>query len=283
MTTPHERPPTDPTAPSADEQAWFEANRAMWDERVPIHVAGDFYDVAGFEAGASTLRPFEVDELGDVQDRELLHLQCHFGLDTLSWARRGAKVTGLDFSAPAVEAARKVAERVGIAARFVHANVYDARAALDRDYDVVYTGLGALCWLPDLDRWADVVAGLTRPGGTVYLSEFHPITDTLGDEALTFERDYFGGGPHVWDEPGTYAALEASTTANLSYEWIHPVSDVIQALLSRGLVLQSFREHDYTLFPRWPFLVNQGNHQYRLPDDLPKLPLMYSLRLTKPN
>ena len=269
------RPPPD------EESSWFEANRAMWDERVPIHVAGDFYDVAGFERGRSTLRPFELAELGDVSGRDLVHLQCHFGLDTLSWARRGARVTGLDFSRPAVEAARSLADRTGLEARFVHANVYDAVEALGRRYDIVYTGIGALCWLPDLGRWAEVVSTLTRHGGTVYLAEFHPLTDTLAEESLTFERDYFDEGPHAWDEPGTYADLDAETSANLSYEWIHPLSRVVEALLGQGLVLESFREHDYTLFPRWPFLVRHGRDAYRLPEGKPCLPLMYSLRLRK--
>src|SRR4051794_13740348 len=134
---------------------WRAVNRALWDERVPIHVDSGFYDVAGFLAGGSTLRAFEIDELGDIDGRSLVHPQCHFGLDTLSWARRGARVTGLDFSRPAVEAARDVAARGGLEARFVDADVYDAPQALDGErFDIVYTGLGALNWLPDVAAWA---------------------------------------------------------------------------------------------------------------------------------
>ena len=145
---------------------WREANRASWDERVPIHASGEFYDVAGFRSGQERLRPFEISEVGDVTGKELVHLQCHFGIDTLSWARRGARVVGLDFSAPAIGEARRLAAELGLDADFVRSDVYDAPGSLGgRDFDVVYTGLGAINWLPDIRRWAGVAAALVRPGG----------------------------------------------------------------------------------------------------------------------
>ena len=144
---------------------WREVNRANWDERVPIHVSGEFYDVASFKGGQERLQPFEIDEVGDVRGKKLLHLQCHFGIDTLSWARRGARVTGLDFSAPAVEAARGLAKEMGLEATFVHSDVYDAGGATGgRTFDIVYTGRGAIIWLPDIGRWAEVVMDLLKPG-----------------------------------------------------------------------------------------------------------------------
>jgi 2-polyprenyl-3-methyl-5-hydroxy-6-metoxy-1,4-benzoquinol methylase len=261
-----------------------EVNRASWDERVPIHVGGEFYDVAGFKAGEEHLRPFELEEMGDVSGKELLHLQCHFGKDTLSWARRGARVTGLDFSAPAIEAARGLAAEIGVEAEFVRSDVYEARQALGgRTFDVVYTGLGALNWLPDIARWAEVAAGLVRPGGFLYLAEFHPFADVFGDDDLTVEHDYFHSEePTVWDEAGTYADLEAETENNVTYEWNHTLSDVVTALIDAGLVLQFLHEHDYTLFPRWPILEKTGFDTYRLPDGTPRIPLMYSLKAAKP-
>ena len=260
------------------ERDYFETNRAMWDERVPIHVGGRFYDVDGFKAGGETLREFELAELGDVSGKDLLHLQCHFGKDTLSWARRGARVTGLDFSAPAIEAARRIAAEAGLEADFVAANVYDAVEALGgRSFDVAYTGLGALNWLPDLARWAEVVAALVRPGGVLYLSEFHPLSDILADDELVVAYPYFHREPLSWDEPGTYADLEATTSHNRSFEWIHPLSEAVTVLLDAGFTLELLHEHDYTLFPRWPFLEQEGPI-YRLPADRPALPLMYSLR-----
>jgi 2-polyprenyl-3-methyl-5-hydroxy-6-metoxy-1,4-benzoquinol methylase len=266
------------------QDSWREANRANWDERVPIHTGGDFYDVEAFKAGQQRLRPFELEEVGDVSGKDLLHLQCHFGIDTLSWARRGARVTGLDFSAPAVEAARALAEEMGLDADFVRSDVYEAGEALGgRTFDVVYTGLGALNWLPDIGRWARVAAGRVRPGGFLYLSEFHPFTNVFADADLTVEHDYFHSAePEVWDEPGTYADLDAETEHNLTYEWKHTLSDVVTALIDAGLVLEFLHEHDYTLFPRWPVLEKTGFDTYRLPEGTPRIPLMYSLLARRP-
>ncbi len=264
---------------------WREANRSNWDERVPIHVSGEFYAVAGFKAGEERLRPFELSEVGSVTGKDLVHLQCHFGIDTLSWARRGARVVGLDFSAPAIEEARRLADELGLEADFVQSDVYGAVEALGgRDFDVVYTGLGALNWLPDIRGWAGVVASLVRPGGFLYLSEFHPFSWVFGDEDLTVAHDYFHGEePGVWDEPGTYADLETETVYNRTYEWNHTLGEVVSAVIEAGLVLEFLHEHDYTLFPRWPFLEKSGFDTYRLPDGTPKLPLMYSLRARRPD
>jgi SAM-dependent methyltransferase len=262
---------------------WRGKNRESWDERVPIHVSGQFYDVASFKAGEERLQAFEIAEVGDVSGKDLLHLQCHFGIDTLSWARRGARVAGLDFSAPAVETARSLASELGLDATFVQSDVYEAAEALEgRTFDVVYTGRGALNWLPDIERWAGVVASLVRPGGFLYLAEFHPFINVFGDEDLTVEHDYFQGeAPQVWDEPGTYADFEAETHHNLTYEWNHPLGEVVSAVVSAGLTVELLHEYDYTMFPRWPFLVKSGFDTYRPPEGAPKIPLMYSLRARK--
>ena len=265
-------------------EEWREKNRESWDERVPIHVSGPFYDVASFKAGEERLQPFEIEEVGDVSGKDLVHLQCHFGIDTLSWARRGARVAGLDFSGPAVETARSLASELGLDATFVQSDVYEAVDALEgRLFDVVYTGRGALNWLPDLGPWAEVVAALVRPEGFLYLAEFHPFTDVFGDDDLTVEHDYFQGeAPQVWDEPGTYADLEAETRHNLTYEWNHPLGEVVSAVISAGFTVELLNEYDYTMFPRWPFLEKSGFDTYRLPEGKPRLPLMYSLRARKP-
>ncbi len=262
---------------------WFETNRANWDERVPIHTSGDFYDVEGFKKGDERLRPFEVEEVGDVAGKSLLHLQCHFGMDTLDWARRGAKVVGLDFSKPAVEAARRLASDMGeIGAEFVESNVYDAREALGgRTFDIVYTGLGALNWLPDIEKWAEAASSLVKPGGFLYVSEFHPFTEVFGDDGLTVEHDYFRDEPMVWDDPGTYADLEAETVNNKTFEWNHGLGEVVSAVVSAGLSLELLHEHDFTLFPRWPILEKSGFDTYRLPEGVPKIPLMYSMKAEK--
>jgi SAM-dependent methyltransferase len=252
-------------------------NRANWDARVPVHVGSAFYDVEGFKAGRSPLRRFELDEVGDVSGRRLVHLQCHIGLDTLGWARLGAEVTGLDFSEAAVEQARALAAECGIPARFVTADVYDAVEALGETYDIVYTGVGALVWLPDMTRWARAVAALLRPGGFLYLAEFHPFADVLDDETgATVTHDYFQRGPHVWDEPYTYtdgAALAHTRTM----QFRHGLGEIVTALAAAGLRLEFLHEHDHTLFRRYGTLV-AGDGGYRLPYGAPRLPLMFSLR-----
>jgi 2-polyprenyl-3-methyl-5-hydroxy-6-metoxy-1,4-benzoquinol methylase len=259
-------------------EEWLALNRALWDERVPIHVASAFYDVDGFVAGGSTLRPFEVEEVGDVAGLTLLHAQCHFGLDTLSWARRGARVTGLDFSEPAINAARQLGADAGIEAEFVAADVYKAVEALGgRRFDLVYTGLGALNWLPDIEGWARVMAALVAPGGRMYLAEFHPFSGVFADDELAVKYPYFHAEPFVWDEPGTYADPAATTAHNRSMEWNHGLGAVVSALVAAGLRLEFLHEHDHTLFARWPFLERESDGTYRLPDGTPSLPLMYSV------
>lgn len=267
---------------------WVELNRSWWDERVPIHTASELYDLPGFLADpeATTLRPFEIEEVGDVDGLTLFHPQCHFGMDSLSWARRGARVTGLDFSAAAVAAAHAAAGDAGLDARFVTGNVYDAVDAVDgRTFDVVYSGLGAINWLPDIGRWAQVMGALVRPGGTFYLAEFHPVGAVFGDEDLVVTYPYFRSDdtPMVFDEPGTYAQLDARTEHNRTVEWTHPLGSVVSAVIEAGLTIELFHEFDYTLYPRWPFLVRRGHRNaFHLPDDVPSLPLMYSLRARKP-
>ncbi|MFT2016206.1 class I SAM-dependent methyltransferase [Streptomyces sp. 796.1] len=268
---------------------WREANRARWDERVPIHLTSDYYDLEAFRAGRDPLCDFQIDEVGDVTGKSLLHLQCHIGLDTLSFARRGAaRVVGLDFSEPAVAAARGLATELGLTpdrAGFVTADVYDAVAAVpDAAYDVVYTGIGALCWLPDLERWAQVAAELVAPGGFLYLSEFHPLTDALDDaSASRIAHDYFSREPWIDETPGTYTDFDAPTRNNRSVEWQHPLGAVVSALAAQGLRIEFLREHDKTLFARFGSLQRvAGTPYYRLPPGQPRIPLMYSLRASKP-
>ncbi|MGZ4718443.1 MAG: class I SAM-dependent methyltransferase [Acidimicrobiales bacterium] len=259
-------------------------NRALWDDRVPAHVASDFYDVDGFKAGRVTVEPFEIEEVGPVDGLDLVHLQCHFGLDTLSWARLGAHVTGLDFSEPAVAAARRLAADIGVDAQFVTSDVHDAVAALGgRQFDVVYTGLGALNWLPDMDRWAGVVEQLLRPGGFLYLAEFHPLGDVFAYQDLTVAHSYWTGPEGMRSEgDGSYVETDDRFEHTESFEWNHPLSRVIGALLQRGLVLESFHEHPFTLYRRWPFLERRADGTYWMPDEMPQLPLIYSLKARKP-
>ncbi|MFF8895947.1 class I SAM-dependent methyltransferase [Streptomyces lydicus] len=267
---------------------WREANRARWDERVALHTASDFYDQERFRRVRDVLRAFETAEVGDVTGRSLLHLQCHFGQDTLSWAHRGAaRVVGLDFSEPAVEAARELAAELGYGpdrAAFVAADVYDAAEAVPDDaYDIVYTGIGALNWLPDLERWADTAASLVAPGGFLYLAEFHPLCDALDDETGSrIVHDYFSRDAWVDEMPGSYTDFDAQTVNNRSVEWQHPIGEVVSALAGAGLRLEFLHEHDMTMFQRFGALRRADDGFYRFPGDRPRVPLMYSLRASRP-
>ncbi|MGF1342482.1 class I SAM-dependent methyltransferase [Streptomyces flavovirens] len=273
-------------APTPDD--WRQANRARWDERVAVHAAGDYYDLDSFLAGREALRDFEIAEVGDVTGRTLLHLQCHIGLDTLSWARHGAaQVVGLDFSEPAVETARGLARSLDLPperAMFVAADVYEAAEAVpDPAYDIVYTGVGALNWLPDVDRWAETAASLVRPGGFLYLAEFHPLTDCLDDETgSTVAYDYFSREAWVDETSGTYADPAAETVHNRSVEWQHPLGDVVSALAAAGLRIDFLHEHDATLFARYQALRRHADGYYRFPADRPRIPMMYSLKASRP-
>jgi 2-polyprenyl-3-methyl-5-hydroxy-6-metoxy-1,4-benzoquinol methylase len=264
-------------------RAGLRANRARWDEAAPIHAQSELYDLAGFRAGRDDIRPFELQEIGVVQGRELLHLQCHLGTDTLSWARHGARVAGLDFSRNAIEIATALAAECEVDARFWCSDVYDAVAAVEgRRFDIVYTGIGALGWLPDLHAWAQVVAELLRPGGILYLVEIHPIVVGVVNDGRTLSQDIFRAGFSEWDEPlGTYAAPTAKLEHTTTFERVHAISDVIMSVLDAGLVLELFHEQAYTNVP-WSWTVCGEDGYHRLPEGWPQFPLTYSLRARRP-
>ena len=278
----------------------FEANRAWWDGVVPIHEASRGYDREGFLRGEKPLCPVEAAELGPyVAGRTLLHLQCHFGIDTLNWARRGATVTGLDFSEPAIEAARRLAQQSGIPGRFVCANVYDAPAALGERFDVVYTGIGAINWLPDIRGWAAVVAACVRPGGRFYLYETHPMLATLdparSDGALVVRDPYFERpDPIVTETDSTYVD-GPKFAARRNCEWNHGLGEIVTALLDAGLAIDFVREHREVPWQALPSMEPvgpgtsgadgryQSNRMWRLPEAQRDLvPLMVSILATAP-
>jgi SAM-dependent methyltransferase len=258
---------------------WRGLNRANWDDRVPVHLASSFYDLPAFRTGADTLRPFEPAEAGDVTGKRLVHLQCHIGLDTLSWARRGARVSGLDFSAPAISAASALASELGIEATFVVSDVYDAVVALGGGrFDIVYTGIGALAWLPDIPRWAGVVAELLAPGGFLYLVEGHPFAQTLDDATgLVVSRDYFDSEPWVEDWTHTYTDGPALEHVR-SVQFQHGLGEVITALVEAGLRIEFLHEFEFDAFERYESLRRADDGTYRFPPGRPRVPLIFSVR-----
>ena len=263
------------------------ANRHWWDSTVPVHVASDFYDVEGWLADQRGPRAHEAAVLGDVTGLDLVHLQCHFGKDTLSWARAGARVTGLDFSPPAIEAARHLAERAGLSSvsAFVCAPLSDAVDVLGAgSFDVVYVSLGALCWLPSIDEWAGQVAGLLRPGGRLFLHEVHPLSAALSDDDLTLVYPYFEEAAAVVDaEAGSYADQSATDAlpGDPTYTWNHGMGEIIGAVVSHGLRIDRLDEHDWTSFARYPWLVQHGEEEFVIPADRLRIPLSFTLVATK--
>jgi SAM-dependent methyltransferase len=267
-----------------DKVDWLALNRANWDDRVPVHLSSAFYDLAGFRAGASSLRPFEAAEAGPVAGRRLVHLQCHIGLDTLSWARLGAVVSGLDFSPPAISAASSLAGELGLAAEFVVSDVYDAVAAFGgRSFDIVYTGTGALVWLPDIAGWARVVSELLVPGGFLYLVEGHPFAQVLesASAGLVVARDYFDASPQVEDYAYTYTDGPALAHPR-QVEFQHGLGEVITALTEAGLRVEFLHEHDFDAWRRFESMQREEDGTYRFAPGQPRVPLMYSLRASAP-
>ncbi|MFA4965759.1 MAG: methyltransferase domain-containing protein [Thermoleophilia bacterium] len=270
---------------------YLKANLANWDERVEAHAGSPLYDVKGFKAGRTSLASIERDELGPYVHRgtTLLHLQCHFGLDTLSWARAGATVTGVDFSGQAIARARALAAEVGLAgnATFVQSDLDRAPTVLGGVFDVVFTSWGALNWLGDLERWAQVAAGYVRPGGVFYLAEFHPYVFLLADDStpddLRIGYPYFQRGePLRFDEPGSYADRQAVTEHNVTYEWTHGFAEVIDPLLRNGLRLEHLHEFPFTRDGLvFPFLEKDANGDLRVKGRHDDFPLSYSLLMTK--
>lgn len=252
------------------EASYFAMNRAGWDKRARAHFSSDFYDVDGFLAGETSLREIELSELVDVAGKRLLHLQCHFGLDTLSWVRRGAHCTGVDLSPVAIEQANALAERAGLEAEFVCSDVYGFQRPEPEPYDVVFTSYGALCWLPDLDRWAGVVAANLRVGGTFYMAEFHPVQE------LVAGYSYFSRGEPDVETEGTYIENGDEVTAEMA-TWAHPLSEVINALLRAGIQLERLVEYPFSPYDCFENLVEREPGRFFLDHQGQDVPLVYSL------
>ena len=268
---------------------WRELNRANWDERVAVHLGGPGYDLGPLRAGQGRLNAIEEAELGSVAGLRVLHLQCHFGKDSMILAQRGAEVTGLDFSGAAVDAAHRLAAELGLAARFVQADLYDAAAAIPEpgSFDLVFTTWGTITWLPDIARWARVVAHFLRPGGALYFADAHPAALVFDDMAGVdasgrpgWFMPYFGGEPLVLDDPSDYAEPGASLTNQRQVNWLHTLGDVLGALHDAGLRLEWLHEHPRVTWRMFRCLLRDADGCWAWPDR-PWLPLSFSLRAVR--
>ncbi len=270
---------------------WRALNRANWDERVPVHLASALYDVTPLRAGTARLNPIEEAELGPVDGLRVLHLQCHFGRDSLILAQCGATVVGLDFSPPAIAAARALAEELGLAerARFIEADLYDAPAAIAEpaSFDRVFTTWGTICWLPDIAGWARVVAHFLKPGGSFYFADGHPAALVLDDRTQHadgspgFYLPYLRNEPLLFDDPTDYADATAQLANARTCQWLHPIGTVVTALIQAGLRLDWLHEHPAVTWRMFNCLAEGEDGMFRWPGP-PWLPLSYSLQATQP-
>lgn len=256
------------------EEHYFEMNRVGWDRRAKVHFESRFYDVDGFLANTTSLREIELEELQDVAGKRLLHLQCHFGLDTLSWARKGAVCTGVDISPVAVQKARELAVKTQLDASFVCSDVYGFEASESETFDIVFTSYGAVCWLPDLSRWAEIAASNLAVGGRFYMVEFHPIYDLLAGYS------YFTRSVPDIDEEGTYTENGADTMAQLA-TWAHPLSSVINALIGAGLHIEHISEFPYSPYNCFEGMVEREAGRFYLSHKGNDVPIVYSISARK--
>lgn len=262
----------------------FAANRANWDERAAIHSLDEtgFYQLARLKAGESVLDPIAAEGMGDVAGLSIAHLQCHIGTDTLSLALKGAAVTGLDFSPAALATARGLAAHLKIEAPFIEGNVYDARSLLTGHFDRVFVSWGAINWLPDIAAWAKTCASLLKPGGELFLAEAHPAIlcfDWDGQKIVPkFDRQTPRDRPITEDVPVTYTGAARELKARRTYEWMHPLDAILNALSGAGLALACFDEHEALPYALFGNMERGAGGLYRLPAAHPRLPLAFSLR-----
>ena len=258
---------------------WLETNRANWDDRTHVHLTSAFYDVGGWLQRGEGPEPREAMLLGDVSGQHLVHLQCHFGMDTLAWARAGAFVTGVDFSHEAILAARELAERAGLAdrSRFVESNVLAAAAVLEQRYDIVYISLGSLCWLPRIEEWAEAAVGLMAPHGRLLLHDVHPLAFSLDDDGASFAYPYFEEADAVLTEEARTYTDGGAIAHTASYQWNHSLGDIVTALASQGLRISALFEHDWTRYQAFPSLVRDADGRWHWPAGVIRLPLSFTL------
>ncbi len=282
------------SSPHIDPSAWFDDNRRNWDDRSALHQAAGYGIQRLIDDPAAiseTLAP-DVERLGDLRGRDVVHLQCHLGTDTIGLARLGARrVVGVDLSGESLRRARTIAADAGAEVEYVEANVYDAREAVEGDFDLVYTSLGVLCWLPDIDGWARVVAALLAPGGRFFIRDDHPMFMTVGEDVsdgLRIEQPYFQQDhPLTWEDEGSYVEAAGDVPAVVhtrNHQWNHSIGEIVTALLRAGLVIDALEEVPCSAWMPWPELMveDEQGRGFRLRDRPERLPLQFVIEAHRP-
>jgi 2-polyprenyl-3-methyl-5-hydroxy-6-metoxy-1,4-benzoquinol methylase len=261
-------------------QQYFDANKEGWNKRTAIHKTSSFYDVDSFRKGKTSLNKIELEELGEVKGKKLLHLQCHFGIDTLSWAREGAIVTGVDISDEAIKTANELSTELHIPAQFVCCNVYDTSNYVNEKYDIIFTSYGTIGWLPELKPWAKVIAENLKPGGVFYITDFHPTLWMYDDAMEKIEYSYFNDEVIETTQTGTYADKDAPIEYK-EYGWNHPFSEILECLISEGLQIQFLHEFPYSPYNCFNNVEQGEDGMWRFKGRGNKFPMMYSIKAVK--
>ncbi len=272
-----------------DQQSYFAANRELWNKRTAIHAASSFYDLEGFKKGKSSLNKIELEGLGAVNGKSLLHLQCHFGMDTMSWQRLGAQCTGVDFSDEAIGLAKTINDELNLDTVFVCSNIYDLKdelkftsegKVLKGSFDIVYTSYGTIGWLHDLDEWAAIIAYFLKPGGIFYIVDFHPVIWMMDEKFEHVKYDYFNSAVIAEEHTGTYTDRKAPIKSK-EYGWNHPFSEIIQALINNGLFVLQFNEYPFSPYNCFENLEQGADGMWRIRGKDEKIPMLYSIKAVK--
>lgn len=262
------------------EENYIEINRQSWNNRTETHLKSEFYDLDGFMNGNSSLNDIELSLLGDIKGKSILHLQCHFGQDTISLSRLGAEVTGVDFSDKAIESALQIAKETQSNTKFICCDIYDLPKHLDKKFDVVFTSYGTIGWLPDLDKWAKIVADFLKPNGQFVFVEFHPVVWMFDDDFEKIAYRYFNSGAILETEIGTYADKNAAIKQSYVM-WNHGVSEVLSNLIKHGLEIKSFDEFDYSPYNCFNKTIEFEPKKFRIEHLGDKIPMVFSISATR--
>lgn len=258
------------------EKNYIEINRQSWNNNTNIHLKSEFYDLDNFIKGKTSLNGIELDLLGDLSGKTILHLQCHFGQDTISLSRLGAKTTGVDLSDKAIESAKQIAKETHSNASFICCDIYDLPNHLDKQFDMVFTSYGTIAWLPDIDKWAKIVSKFLKPNGQFVFVEFHPVVWMFDDKFEEITYRYFNSGAIVETESGTYADKNAEISQEY-VTWNHGLSEVISSLIKNGLEINSFKEYDYSPYDCFSKTLEFEPKKYRIEHLGDKIPMVYSI------
>jgi SAM-dependent methyltransferase len=271
-------------------ESYFDANKESWNKRTGVHKDSTFYDLGGFKKGRSSLNSIEKEELGNVKGKTLLHLQCHFGMDTMSWEREGAIVTGVDFSDEAIKLAKEIAIEIKSKARFICSNIYDLTDAAKvsspeedlakASFDIIYTSYGTIGWLPDLDKWASVIDHFLQPGGIFYIVDFHPVLWMMDEQFEHIKYNYFNKSVIAEETSGTYTDRDAPIRSN-EYCWNHPFSEIFSALIKNNLIIQQFNEFPFSPYNCFNDLEQGADGMWRIKEMDEKMPMLYSIKAGK--